>query len=170
MDFKNLDIQDIKVFGYNHPKSDCWLNMLRKAKGFNSIDRAKFEDSLALNVNDSYTHLASFVVKDLDTDTDYQVAFSNELKLWTIEIVDSKGAEIPLEDKVAIMKSELVERLVARVLEILPIAAEVCTHQIKQHIEAGELLKVDEIKLEAIEDMLATPQLLANLKKRLYVK
>ena len=167
----NCDFTYIECFGYTSPAAKSWLSLIGNA--FDKRDKQAVKDlekSLKWNVESAYYRLVAAGVKDLDTDTEYFVSFVNGKKQWDIEIKDSKGAEVLPEDRDAFFKSDEFKRLLKQATNYLEEAASAYEGIVKQHIEAGELMDVDETKLEAIESMLEDGTLMKNLKSGKYIK
>jgi len=164
MNFENIDITDIECFGFSSPKKDCWLTQLRKAQEFSMIqDVKKFEDSFASNIESSYYRLCGVTFKDLDTDLVYYASFVNGWKKWDLEVEDGK-AEVPLEEKKTFFKTDEMKKIAARAAKYIEDAAAMYEKSVKEQIEEGNLLKVDESKLEALIKQATDASLLSAFK------
>ena len=71
-----------------------------------------------------------------------------------MKLTNSKNGEILPEQKKEFFKSETFKKTVARAYEILERAKKQIEDLLDDHIEAGEMLEVDEVRLAAIIDML----------------
>lgn len=71
-----------------------------------------------------------------------------------MKLTNSKNGEILPEQKKELFKSETFKKTVARAYEILERAKKQIEDLLDDHIEAGEMLEVDEVRLAAIIDML----------------
>ena len=162
----NVDPKNIACFGFSLPRKDSWYMLLHDvaAKGWKSIDKDKFEKTLNENVLGAYSHLVNFEFKDIDTDTDYLAVFDNKLKLWTLEIPGSSDEAVTKEDKKAFFKDEMFKKTCKRADEILTNAQKSCQNYILPEVEKGNFINLDEIKLEAVMDMIDDPQLRKNLR------
>lgn len=172
-DFKNIDITNIAVFGKSMPKDKCWTTLLKKAKDFSLIDKKTFEDSLKWNVEASYYRLASIIFKDLDTDIEWFLSFITGMKKWNLELgIESKKADITVtpDQKFDALNNPDIKKVIAKMNDVMLDAAAVCNERVMQHIEAGELLAVDETKLERVLDAIDDKMLMDNLKKRVFVR
>ena len=167
----NCDYTYIECFRYTSPAAKSWLNLIDAAFAKRDKQALKeLEKSLKWNVESSYYRLIGAGVKDLDTDTEYFVSFVNGKKMWDIEVKDSKGAEVLPEDRDEFFKSEDFKKLLKQATNYLDAAASAYESMVKQHIEAGELMAVDETKAEAVESMLEDGALMKNLKSGKYIK
>lgn len=172
-EFKNIDITNITVFGKNMPKGKCWTNLIKKAKDFSLIDKKKFEESLKWNVEGSYYRLASIIFKDLDTDIEWFLSFITGMKKWNLELgIDSKKADYTVtpDQKFDALNNPDIKRVIEKMNTVMLDAAALCKEKVMQHVEAGELLEVDETKLERVLDAIDDSTLMGNLKKRVFVR
>ena len=87
-----------------------------------------------------------------------------------MKLTDSENGEILPEQKKELFKSETFKKTAARAYEILERAKKLIDDAVDDHIEAGEMLEVDETRLSAILNMLEDQQLLKNFRLRKYVK
>lgn len=157
MNFENIDVIDIECFGFTSPKKDCWLTQLKKAQEFSMLpDIKKFEENFAGNIESSYYRLCGVTFKDLDTDLVYYASFVNGWKKWDLEVEDGK-AEVPVEDKKALFKTDEMKRIAARASMYIEDAAAMYEKSVKQEVEEGKLLKIDETKLEALIKLVSDP-------------
>ena len=172
MNMQNLDIKKIEVFGWTSPTSQCWWYICNPAisKGWKAIDSKKAELSLQANVDVCYKTLFVAEFEDLDDSIHYTVFFDNQKKLFDLKLTNSKNGEILPEQKKELFKSETFKKTVARAYEILERAKKQIEDLLDDHIEAGEMLEVDEVRLAAIIDMLEDQQLMKNFRLRKYVK
>lgn len=169
---ENLQVESAKCFGWHLPKNGCWWYILNPAisRGWHSVDVKKAEQSLSINVNESYKSLATFTVKDLDTDTTYVIWFDNSKKLWDVKIELSQNADVLPEERAILFKSQLFKRTCVRTNEILMRSLDLYQELIKPHIARGDMINVNEIELEAIEYMISDQDLMRNLRLGKYVK
>lgn len=63
-----------------------------------------------------------------------------------------------------------MKKIVARANEVLIRAVALAKEKVMQHVEAGELLKVDENKLDAIISFVDDKPLMSNLKKGVFIR
>lgn len=162
---KNFDLTFVECFGFTSPRAKSWTKLADRAFTDGGAQAKKeLEKSLADNVEAAYYRLVGLGVKDLDTDTEYFVSFINGKKLWDMEISGSKEAEVLPEDKDAFFKSDLFKKVLKQASTDLDEAAKLYKDVVKQHIEAGELMEVDETKLERVIFDCNDKLLMKNLK------
>lgn len=152
-----------------------WLSMLNTDSISdiisNSNTQKQFENSLVKAVNSSYLHLATLEFKDIDSDIVYVVKFDNIQKKWIIEIKDSANAEVSLEEKTEITKSDEFSKLIKKLtLFIFETASNSYIKFVVPMIEEGNFLKVDEAKSEAIKDFLEDRELKTAFEKKSFIK
>lgn len=63
-----------------------------------------------------------------------------------------------------------MKKIVARANEVLIRAVALAKEKVMQHVEAGELLKVDENKLDAIISFVDDKPLMSNLKNGVFIR
>ena len=118
--------------------------------------------------------MATVDFKNLDDSIEYRLSFNNEKKLWKLDLLNVKNPNDPdvFVDpifQVEFFKDDFVKRVVERVYDRLMNVKEM-KDLIQQKIGSGNYLDVNETKLEAEMAMLEDQTLMANLKKRLYIK
>lgn len=118
----------------------------------------------------SYNHIVNVQARDIDTDTDFLAAFDNVKRLWTLEIPGSEAGAVSPADKAAFFKSEPFKQVCRRAGEVLQRAYDSCQKLIMPEVSKGNFIDVDEIKLEAILDMLRDPSFMGALKLGKYAK
>lgn len=151
--FDNLDLKKIYVFGQESNASEnCWYNLSLKAKtiGWKKIDVKQIELSLKRNVDACYFYLASLYFVDLDDDTRYHAFFDSNKGLWRLEIEDSPDADLDIQQISDFFKSNEMQKAAKQCYDIIIRAKKEYDESLKTHIESGELLEVDEVKLSAI--------------------
>ena len=162
---KNFDLTFVECFGFTSPRAKSWTKLADRAFTDGGAQAKKdLEKSLANNIEASYYRLVGVGVKDLDTDTEYFVSFNNGKKLWDMEISGSKEAEVLPEDKDAFFKSDVFKKVLKQASTDLDRALKTYEEVVKQHIEAGELMEVDETKLERVIFDCNDKLLMKNLK------
>lgn len=168
----NVDLKNIACFGFTLPKKDSWYVVLHKAasEGWKAIDMDTFQKTLNENVLGAYEFMVNIQCKDIDTDTEYLAIFDNQKKLWKLEIPGSDDAAVSPEDKKAFFKDEQFKRTCKRANEILNNVLKSCESMIMPEVEKGNFIGVDEIKLEAILDMIKDPSFMNNLKMGKYIR
>lgn len=172
MSMENLELVQIETFGWSYPKSDCWWYILNPSisKGWKNVDVKKAERSLKSNVDTCYKTLFTCELHDLDDEVNYTVFFDNRKKLYDIKLTDSTKGEVLPEQKRLLFRSDIFKRTAQHAYELVLRGKKLIEDCVDDHIEAGELLEVDETKLAAIMDMLQDQILLKNFRLRKYVK
>ena len=163
----NIDPKNITCFGFSLPRKESWYMVLHKAAsdGWRAIDQKQFESNLDKNVKDSYEYMVKIEFKDLDTDFDYVVRFDNKIKMWEMVLPGSDEDAIDKKDKTEFFKSDLFKKTCKRADEILTNALKSCQNMIVPEVKRGRFINLDEIKFEAIIDMLNDPMFMKNLKR-----
>ena len=172
MDMQNLDVKKVEVFGWTSPRQDNWWYICNPAmsKGWKAVDVKKAEQSLKANVETCYKTLFTAEFEDLDDSIHYTVFFDNQKKLFDLKLTNSTAGEVLPEQKKELFKSETFKKTAARAYEILLRSKKLVEDLLDDHIEAGEMLAVDETKLSAVLSMLEDQQLLKNFRLRKYAK
>lgn len=150
--FEGLDIRSVRCFGFKSPKQDSWKQIAQQSvsAGWKYIDVKQLEQDLVHNVDESYASIAEFTAEDVNTDIKWRAKFINDKQLWTLQIEDSPEAEVLLDDKVAFFTSELFLSFMKKALDYILYAKKTYDEIVSQHLEDGELLKVNEVKLSAL--------------------
>ena len=86
----NIDLRKVKCFGFKPKGKLNWANYFRDKQ---IIDEMFFR-SLANDVDRSIDFIASYVIRNLDDDMDYDIKFNNKTLCWEMSILDSDKAEI----------------------------------------------------------------------------
>lgn len=141
-----------------------------KAYGWKSIDKKKFESCFAANVVDSYLSLFTAVFEDLDTSIKWKVEFDNNRKLFKLSIDGSDDVEALPAQKVELFRNDAFKRTAKRAYEYVSRAAELYHSIVESHLLDGELVEVDEPKLEAVLSFCSDQQLLRNFRLGKYIK
>ena len=166
-----LDIIDFTVFGMADSKDKDWVKRFN-ADSFlpeKSPARKQFIEA----VEAGYDHLASIILKDLDSSIEYKLEVDNVKQKWHLSL---KNVERPAQPEAAVDPSfivdffhdDLVKSIVKRVYEKLK-AARACLEDVAlEKVNDGEYLDVNETKLEAIMHMLCSDDFMANIRTRKY--
>lgn len=175
MAFERLDLKAVSCFGWSHLDKSGetgWSSTARKCVSFGwSEDVArKIDDGLAADVSKSFGRIASGRFVDLDTQVQYRAYFDNAKGLWFLEIVDSPEADVLDEDLQGFFGSEEAGRFARRCAQLALSAKDVYEKVVKEHLENGELLKVNEQKLEWILRDLSVGRFVDNLRGCRYGK
>lgn len=167
----NIDLKNIACFGFTLPRKDSWRTVVHKveASGWKSVDMDSFQKTLNENVLGAYEHIVNIQFMDLDTDTEYLAVFDNQKKLWKLEIPGSDDEAVSPEDKKAFFSDEQFKKTCKRAVEIMANALEMAEEVIMPEVKKGRFIDVDEIKLEAIIDMLKDQSFMSPLKLGKYV-
>ena len=162
--FEYLDIIPEKVFcfGYDKNPNRDWVDIAKASieKGWKHVDVGAIESSLTENVEQSYSYLASFWVSDPATDTKWVVRFNNDDAMWILDLDREQGtdAEVLPEQKEEFFKSETMKKIAKQTADYLIQANKILEEVVMNHIENGELMKVNPIKLERIVFLISNPR------------
>ena len=169
--FSGLDLRAAHCFGYRVPKERCWTYIAKQAEdaGWNLVDAQQLEKSLAKDVEDSYLKIAEFKLTNVDDDMSYSLWFDNNKALWSIEVLDSPKAEMTIEERADFFKSDMFKSIAKKTYYKLLDAQETFNKDVKQHMDNGELLLVDAVKLDAIMHFLSLDYFLKNLMNGKYL-
>lgn len=169
-----IDIKNITCFGFNSPKPKSWVEILKKiqATGWNMISASyvwEIDRQFADSILKAYDSLVTISFVDLDTEFKYKCKFDNMTKKWKLELPGTPDSEnvISDEDFKNFFKDKMFKKVCKRSDEYLTEAAMVCNTIVIPKIksESGFLFKrINEIKLEAVCDMLKDPILRRNLR------
>ena len=106
---------------------------------------------------------------DAGTNIVWIAKFINDKSLWKLEIKDSPKAEVLDDDKSTFFVSENFVNLVRKCGDILDNAKNKIENVLMNHLENGELLQVDEVKLAAILFWLNDKQFMENFRTCKYI-
>jgi len=168
--FDLLDLKSIAVFGSRRvPGSKLtWIDLAEQGKTFgwskDGFDRRGLEESLARDVDSSYFRAVSFAAEDLGSEIKWHASFINDKGLWELEIVDSPRAEIEPSQMKDFFSSDLFKKTAKIASAKLETARSLIQEVIQQHLESGELLDVDEVKLAALVHWMSDKQWMENLR------
>lgn len=170
-EFDGLDLRYATCFGYGCPKVDSWTNLANVAidKGWNNIDVQQLEDSLMHNIEACYYKIAQFKLENVEDDMRYSLWFDNNRGLWNVQIQDSPKAELTIEQRGEFFKSELFKKIAKRAYYLIVDARKIYEQVVKQHIENGELIDIDVVKLDAILHFIDQQYFLDNLLNGKYL-
>ena len=163
--FSGLDLRSAYCFGYSKPDSSNWKCIAEQSKdvGWEMVDAKQLEKSLAKDVDKAYSMLAAFKFVDVDDDMAYSLSFDNNKALWQLSISESPKAELDVQQRADFFKAELVKNLAKKTYFRLNDAFEVYNEVVRPHLENGELLLVDAVKLDTVLHFLDTEYVLQNL-------
>lgn len=80
----------------------------------------------------------------------YIAWFDNNKGLWDICIEDSPDAELTIEQRADFFKSEIFKKTAKQAYYYITTAKKTYEQIVKQHIENGEMIDIDVVKLDAI--------------------
>lgn len=106
---------------------------------------------------------------NVDDDTSYTLWFDNNKKLWNVAISDSPKADLEVEERANFFKSDMFKKVAKKVYYRLIGAKESYNNIIRRHLEHGELLLVDTVKLQTIMHFLESEHFLDNLLNGKYL-
>lgn len=162
--FDSLDLKKILVFGGRGKASWTVLAEQAKTLGWRGVSQRALEESLARAVDSCYFRLVSFEAVDLDSEIPWHASFLNSRGLWELEISSSPRAEVEPVQLADFFSSELFRKIAKRAGWTLEEAKHLLEDVISPLLESGQLLKVDEVKLAAIEHWLSDKQFMENLR------
>lgn len=164
-EFDGLDLRKASCFGYSFPKASSWTNLAEVAldKGWENIDADKLQDSLMHNIEKCYYKIAQFKLSNVNDDMKYSLWFDNNKGLWDLAISNSPKAELTVEQRAGFFKSEMFKKIAKRTYFIITEAKKTYDKIVKFHIENGELLDVDVVKLDAILHFIGMQYFLDNI-------
>ena len=159
--FESLDLKRINLFG-----GPAWTNLAVQSKtlGWDGIDKLALEKNLARSVDACYFRIVSFVVEDLDNEIRWHASFLNDKGLWELEIDGSPDAEIEPSQMADFFGSDEFKKIAKRAGWLLEEARSLVQDVLQEHIDQGQLLSIDEVKLEAIMHWLGDKQFMENLR------
>ena len=169
--FSGLDLRAARCFGYRVPKEKCWECIAKQSEdvGWNLVDKEQLEKSLAKDVEDSYMKIAEFKLVDVDDDMAYSLWFDNNKALWGVGVLDSPKAEMTIEERADFFKSDMFQKIAKKTYYRILNAQQTFNSDVKPHIDEGELLLVDAVKLDAIMHFLDLDYFLKNLLNGKYL-
>lgn len=99
----------------------------------------------------------------------YTAWFDNGASLWGVQIMDSPKAELEAQERADFFKSGLFKKAAQKTYERLGKAKDLYYKVVKRHLDSGELLLVDTVKLNAILSFLDDDHFLENVLERKYL-
>jgi len=175
---KNFEFRSFDVFGLSSMKNKLsWRHLLKQEGGFDAFKKVGGVSKTDLddNIEASYYCLVGIVLEDLDSSIQYFLSFVNGKKMWALDLANvenpkSPDVEVDPKFKVEFFHDDFIKKVIARSYDVLLDSKKLVENELMPHVEAGELLDVDETKLEAILHFLGDQQLMNNLKKAIYLK
>jgi len=164
MAFEHLDLdpRSVVCFGYDLDRNRCWTDIAEESvvKGWRHVDVGALEASLAENVEACYSSVARFGLNDPATDMRWRAAFDNDAALWTLCLDESQGtaAEVLPEQKEQFFASEAMKKIAAQAADYLYLAKRTLDEIVMRHVQNGELLKVNDVKLQKVEFYISNPR------------
>lgn len=165
--FGSLDLREAYCFGWEKDaKEKCWYNksLQAKAVGWKKADVPGIELSLKQNIDACYFYLVSFYFVDLEDETRWHAFFDNSKGLWRLEISDSPKADLDAQQLADFFASDMMKKAASRAYDLIKRAEKEYEETLSYHVENGELLEIDEIKLEAELHFIGDSLLMENLK------
>ena len=169
--FAGLDLRYAKCFGYSVPEEKNWKYLADQADnlGWNNVDVKQLEKNLTKDVEQSYMKIAQFKLTNVDDETDYVLSFDNNKSLWSLYIAHSPKAELDVKERADFFKSKLFKKIAQKTYDRILSAKQTYDKIVKQHLENGELLLIDVVKLDAILSFIETEHFLDNLLNGKYL-
>lgn len=170
-EFDGLDLRYALCFGYSSPKANSWTNIAEIAidKGWNNIDASMLEENFMHNIEACYYNIAQFMLENVEDDMCYNLMFDNSKSLWHVSIKNSPKAEMTVEQRADFFKSDVFQKIAKQTYYIIINAIKIYKKIVKQHIENGELINIDIIKLDAILHYVDQEYFLENLVNGKYL-
>lgn len=175
MAFERLNLKAVSCFGWSSPDKSGMTGWVSFAKhsismGWSEKIAAKINESLAADVSKSFNKIASGIFTDLDTSIQYRAYFENSKGLWFLEIIDSPNAKLLDDDLSGFFSSDEFSKFAKRCSQLALQGKELYNEVVKEHLEKGELLKVNEQKLDWILSDLNVGRFIDNLRGCRYGK
>ena len=169
--FAGLDLRKALCFGYSYPKTNGWKFLADQSEdaGWQNIDVKQLENSLTKNVDQCYYKIAQFLLVNVDDDMPYSLWYDNNKALWNIEIANSPEAELTAEERKDFFGSEMFKKISKRTYYMLLDAVKSYNTNVKWHVDNGDLLLVDAVKLDAILHFLDTDYFMKNILNGKYI-
>ena len=169
--FAGLDLRYAKCFGYSVPEEKNWKYLADQADnlGWKNVDVKQLEKNLTKDVEQCYMNIAYFKLTNVDDETDYVLSFDNNKSLWNLHIAHSPKAELDVKERADFFKSKLFKKIAQRTYDRILSAKQTYDKIVKQHLENGELLLIDVVKLDAILSFIETEHFLDNLLNGKYL-
>ena len=170
-EFDGLDLRYALCFGYSCPRATSWTNLAQVAidKGWNNIDAKQLEEDLMHNVEACYYQVAQFKLENVDDEMSYHLWFDNNKGLWNVSILGSPKAELTIEQRGQFFNSELFKKIAKRTYYTIIDAKKSYDNIVKQHVEDGEMIDVDVVKLDAILHWIDQEYFLENILNGKYL-
>ena len=169
--FSGLDLRKALCFGYSYPKENGWKFLADQSEnvGWKNIDVKQLENSLAKNVDQCYYRIAQFKLVNVDDDMAYSLWYDNNKALWNVEIANSPEADLSTEERKDFFSSELFKKISKTTYYKLLDAFKSYNSNVKMHLDNGDMLLVDAVKLDAILHFLDTDYFMKNLLNGKYI-
>lgn len=170
-EFDGLDLRYVTCFGYSYPKAKSWTNLAEVSidKGWENIDAKSLEEDLMHNVEACYYKIVQLKLQNINDDMAYVAVFDNNRGLWDVFIENSPKAELTIEQRSEFFKSEIFKRSAKRAYYIILDAKKTYENVVKWHIEHGELIDIDVVKLDAILHWIDKQYFLDNILNGKYL-
>lgn len=171
MAFENLDLKSAICFGWRPRfrsgvpvRSWCEIAEESITKGWRRVNVKALARDLAVNVDACYFYVAQGEFVDLDTGFTWRAVFVNDHMMWKLDLPGSPDAETLPEDADAFFKSEFFRKFAKRCGDLIDRARAEFTKTVEQHLEDGDLLEVDEVKLSRVMKDVDTKRFMENLR------
>ena len=169
--FSGLDLRKALCFGYSYPREKGWKFLADQSEnaGWKNIDVKQLESSLAKNVDQCYYRIAQFKLVNVDDDMAYSLWYDNNKALWNVEIANSPEADLSTEERKDFFGSEMFKKISKKTYYKLLDAVKSYNQNVKEHVDNGDLLLVDAVKLDAILHFLDTDYFMKNILNGKYI-
>jgi len=169
MAFERLELKNASCFGWSVPDGNGmagWVDYARRcvSMGWTKESAAEIDRNLAVDVSRSFERLAAGDFFDLDSGMKYSAYFDSSKTLWFLELTGSPKAEVLDEDCQGFFGSKEFGRFARRCATLATEGAKIYADVVQEHLENGELLKVNEQKLAWILKDLGIGRFVDNLR------
>ena len=170
-EFDGLDLRGVICFGYGCPKANSWTNLAQIAldKGWSLIDVKQLEDNFMHNIEACYYKIAQFKFENVSDDMKYLLWFDNNRGMWDVKIENSPKAELTIEQRADFFKSETFKKVAKQAYYTIVDAKKTYDQIVKEHIENGEMIDIDVVKLDAILHWIDQQYFLDNILNGKYL-
>ena len=99
----------------------------------------------------------------------YSLWYDNNKALWNVEIANSPEADLSTEERKDLFSSEMFKNISKKTYYKLLDAFKSYNSNVKMHIDNGDMLLVDAVKLDAILHFLDTDYFMKNILNGKYI-
>jgi hypothetical protein len=175
MAFERLVLDGAECFGASAPDESGMAGWAAYAGrcvtvGWRQDAARRIDDGLAADVAKSYRRIARGKFTDVATGIGYEAWFDNGKAVWFLKIQDSPKAAPTDDDLSGFFGSDKFAQFARRCAGYAIAAKSVYEEVVHEHLKNGELLSVNEQKLESILRSLGVGRFVENLRGCRYGK